>query len=323
MPETFTEENSKQIYISRINRVIDYIKSNLDGDLSLERLAAVAYFSKFYFHRIFKSVAGENLNGFVSRMRVERSAFKLIYNPALSITSIAYESGFSSPSVYSREFKERYEVSPSQWRKLKTNQNSKICTVDGKLCKEANNVKMYIDSSKQKPYWGIEMQDHKLNVEVRSMPEIPIAYVRHHGYYNPQDKILFQSLFATLMAWAVPRNLFNPPATKAMTIFSSGHPDTTAPENLSVDVCISIEKETLVNGEIGRRVIPAGQYAVVAIEGTLEECVEAWNSLFNGWLPSSGYQPGDGAYYINHLNDPEQHPLKLHNVEIYLPVKPL
>lgn len=320
-----TEEDSRKIYISRINRVIDYIKLNLDGDLSVDRLAEVAHFSKFYFHRIFKAVVGENVNGFVSRMRVERSAYKLIYNPALSITVIAYDSGFSSPSVYSREFKSRYDVSPTQWRKLKANHNSKICTVDSNLCKEAPDFKMYTDSSKQPPIWGINVKNQNLlNIEVRAMPEIPIAYVRHHGHYNPQDKILFQSLFAKLMAWAVPRNLFNPPTTKAMTIFSSGHPDTTAPENSSVDVCIGIKNETMVNGEIGKRTIPQGQYAVVTIEeGTLAECGEAWDALFKGWLPASGYQPGDGAYYINHLNDPEQHPQKLHSVEMYLPVKPL
>lgn len=325
MLESFTEDDSKQIYVSRINRVIDYIKSNLDGDLSLEQLAPVAHFSKFYFHRIFKAVAGENLNGFVGRMRIERSAFKLIYNPKLSITAIAYGSGFSSPSAYSREFKSRYGVSPTQWRKSKANQKSKICTVDSKFCKEAQEVKMYIDSSNHKPLWGIKMQNQtSLNIDVRSMPEIPIAYVRHHGHYNPQDKVLFQSLFAKLMAWAVPRNLFNPPATRAMTVFSSGHPETAAPENLCVDVCISLAKETSVNGKIGKRTIPAGQYAVVTVlEGTIEACGEAWNSLFNAWLPTSGYQPGDGAYYMNHLNDPEQHPQKLHSVEMYLPVKPL
>jgi len=324
MTENFTQENSKKIYISRINRVIDYIKANLDGDLSLDRFADVAHFSKFYFHRVFKAVAGENINGFVSRMRIERSAFKLIYNSSLSITSIAYEAGFSSPSVFSREFKSRYAASPTHWRRLKLNQSSKICTVHSNACKEVLSFKMYIDSSKQTPFWGIEMQNQKsLDVEVRSMPEIDIAYVRHNGHYNPQDIILFQSLFAKLMTWAVPRNLFNPPITKAMTIFSSGHPDTTQPENLSVDVCISIEKNTQINGEIGKRVIPEGQYAVLAVTGTLVECGEAWNLLFNSWLPVSGYQPSDGAYYINHLNDPGQHPQNLHSVEMYLPVKPL
>lgn len=320
--EELSCKESKNIYIARINRVIDYIKSNLDGDLSLEKLSSIANFSKFYFHRIFKSVTGENLNSCVGRMRIERSAFMLIYNPGLSITSIAFDSGFSSPSVYSREFKAHYKLSPSQWRQEK---NSKICKVNRNICKEPQDTEIYIEFSKHKPSWGMKMQNQNLlKVDVRSMPEIPIAYIRHHGGYNPLNKQLFQSLFARLISWAVPRNLFNPPLTKAMTIFSSGHPDTTAPDHLSVDVAISIEKQIAVDGEVGKRVVPGGQYAVVSlVDASMEDCGEAWNNLFNVWLPSSGYQPGEGAYYINHLNDPEQHPQKLHTIEMYLPVKPL
>jgi len=320
--EELSCKESKNIYIARINRVIDYIKSNLDGDLSLEKLSSIANFSKFYFHRIFKSVTGENLNSCVGRMRIERSAFMLIYNPGLSITSIAFDSGFSSPSVYSREFKAHYKLSPSQWRQEK---NSKICKVNRNICKEPLDPEIYIEFSKHKPSWGMKMQNQNLlKVDVRSMPEIPIAYIRHHGGYNPLDTQLFQSLFSRLISWAVPRNLFNPPLTKAVTIFSSGHPDTTAPDHLSVDVAISIEKQIAVDGEVGKRVVPRGQYAVVSlVDASMEDCGEAWNNLFNVWLPSSGYQPGEGAYYINHLNDPEQHPQKLHTVEMYLPVKPL
>lgn len=320
--EVLSPEESKNIYIARINRVIDYIKSNLEGDLSLEKLSSIANFSKFYFHRIFKSVTGENLNSCVGRMRIEKSAFMLIYNPSLSITSIAFDSGFSSPAVYSREFKAHFKLPPSQWRRAK---QSKICKVDRNNCKESQEAEIYIEFSKNTPSWGIKMQNQNtLNVQVRSMPELPIAYVRHHGAYNPLDKKLFQSLFSQLISWAAPRNLFNPPSTKAMTIFSSGHPETTAPNHLSVDVAISIDKQIAVEGEVGKRVIPAGQYAVISlIEATMEECGEAWNTLFNIWLPNSGYQPSEGAYYINHLNDPEQHPKKLNTVEMYLPVKPL
>jgi len=320
--EVLSGEESKSIYMARINRVIDYIKSNLEGDLSLEKLSSIANFSKFYFHRVFKSVTGENLNSCVGRMRIEKSAFMLIYNPSMSITSIAFDSGFSSPAVYSREFKAHFKLPPSQWRREK---QSKICKVDRNICKESQEAEIYIEFSKNKPSWGIEMKNQNtLNVQVRSMPEVSIAYIRHHGAYNPLDKKLFQSLFSQLISWAAPRNLFNPPSTKAMTIFSSGHPETTAPDHLSVDVAISVDKKIAVEGEVGKRVIPAGQYAVISlIEATMEECGEAWNALFNVWLPNSGYQPSEGAYYINHLNDPEQHPKKLNTVEMYLPVKPL
>jgi AraC family transcriptional regulator len=326
------KESSKEEYISRVNRVMDYIKANLDGDLSLERLASIGLFSKFYFHRVFKSISGESLNSYVSRIRIERSAFVLSHHPNIPITSVAYDLGFSSPSVYTRAFKARYDMSPSQWRKQSRSEKSKNCKVLSNISQldrndgqETDKVTMYIDSRTQTPMWRVTMNNKELlNVAVKTMPDIHVAYIRHHGQYDPHDKKLFQGLFSKLMGWAVPRNLFNPPSTKAMTIYSSGHPDTTSAEHLNVDVCISVDKDTVVEGEVGKRIITGGQYAVVSLsEATLDECGQVWDKIFNHWLPESGYQPGDGGYYCNHLNDPEQHPQKLHDVEMYLPVKPL
>ena len=324
-------KNSKNEYIYRINRVIDYIKNNLDKDLSLEQLANIGLFSKFYFHRIFKSICGENLNGFVNRTRIESSAFYLIYRLDSPITVIAYDVGFSSPSVYSRAFKKHFDMSPSQWRKTNS-PKSKIGTVNsntGQLNsnsgKERSKATLYIDSRTQTPRWRINMNNKKLlNIDVQTLPDIHIAYVRHHGRYNPHDEELFKNLFSKLMKWAVPRNLFTPPETKVMTVYSSGYPDITAPDKLTVDACLSIKKETIVDGEIGKRVIAGGQYAVISLtDATMNECGQAWDEVFNHWLPESGYQPGDGGYYCRHLNDPEQHPQKLHNVEMYLPVRAL
>jgi AraC family transcriptional regulator len=319
---TLNEDESVKVYMRRINRVIDHVKANLDGDLSLDRLSGIANFSKYYFHRIFKAVIGENVNAYVGRQRVEKSAFMLLYNPSQSITSIAYDAGFSSPAVYSREFKSFYKLPPSKWRTMK---RGNICKVESNPGKEFVGYEFYIDFSRTQPIWRKKLTKNiELNVEVREMPEIPIAYVRHHGAYDPLDKKLMQSLFHKLMFWAVPQNLFNPPQTKAMTIFSGGHPDTTAPDDLTVDVAISTDGKVNATGEIGLRSIPQGEYAVVTLaDATMDECNEAWNVLFNKWLPSSGYQPGNGAYYINHLNDPEQHPEKLYTLEMYLPVKPL
>jgi AraC family transcriptional regulator len=317
--------DSRKEYLSRINRVQDYVKNNFDSDLSLDVLAEIGCFSKFYFNRVFRSVVGESLGNFVSRNRVEASAFKLLNNRAASITSIAYEYGFSSPAVYTRAFKDRYQLSPSQWRNQKVTEKSNICKVKSKGCKESSNSHLYFDSLTKQSKWRIEMSaEQKIDVEVRSMEAFPVAYYRHRGAYHPQDTELFQGMFQRLMAWAVPQNLFIPPETKALTVYSSGHPDTTEPENLCVDACISIPEDVIPSGEIGVRKIPAGEYAVITLhEATLQECSDAWDQLFEGWLPDSGYQPGEGAYYISHLNDPEQHPQRLHSVEMYLPVKPL
>ena len=324
-------KHSKKEYISRINRVIDYIKDNIDQDLSLEQLSGIANFSKFYFHRVFKSVSGETLSNYVNRIRIEKSAFLLINQKDKPVTSIAYEMGFSSPSVYARAFKTHYNLTPSQWRACADNKSkisklqSNISELNDNSSKEAVSFTLYIDSRTKKPIWRIKMTDNKiLDIQVCNMPDMNVAYIRHHGQYNPHDKELFKGLFSKLMCWAIPRQLFNPPETKAMTVYSSGHPDITEPENMTVDVCITVNKDTVVDGDIGKRVISGGQYALISLQdATMEECSEAWDSVFNNWLPESGYQPGEGSYYCHHLNDPEQHPDKLYNIEMYLPVQPL
>ncbi len=62
------------IYTRRINTVISYVRQNLDGDLSLNALSRVGCFSKFHFHRVFKSITEETVNDMVVRMRLERAA---------------------------------------------------------------------------------------------------------------------------------------------------------------------------------------------------------------------------------------------------------
>ena len=92
------------VYTRRINTVISHVRQNLDGDLSLDTLSRVGCFSKFHFHRVFKSITEETVNDMVVRMRLERAANLLRMVPRLSITAAAFEAGFSSPSVFSRAF---------------------------------------------------------------------------------------------------------------------------------------------------------------------------------------------------------------------------
>ncbi|MCW8906858.1 MAG: AraC family transcriptional regulator [Sedimenticola sp.] len=54
-----TRENRN--YHERIRKVCDCISRNLDDDLSLNRLSAVAAFSKYHFHRLFAAYTGQTL----------------------------------------------------------------------------------------------------------------------------------------------------------------------------------------------------------------------------------------------------------------------
>ena len=91
LPGQQTQANSE--YVERINRVIDYLRGNLDRQVKLEELAKVACFSEFHFHRIFSAVSGETLNNFTNRLRLEKAARLLRYSD-YSLTDIALDCGF-------------------------------------------------------------------------------------------------------------------------------------------------------------------------------------------------------------------------------------
>src|ERR1700733_4753085 len=116
---------SNEIYRSRINKAIDYVNNNLNKSISLEELAAVAFFSPFHFHRIFVAVTGETVNNFTARMRNEKAA-RLLKFFATRIAAIATACGFSSASTLSRSFRQYFELSPSAYRKGGQIKNSKI-----------------------------------------------------------------------------------------------------------------------------------------------------------------------------------------------------
>lgn len=99
----------------QLQRVIDYIQSHLDTDLSLDTLATLAGMSAHYFAQLFKQSTGFAPHQYVIRCRVER-AKALLARPDLAIADIAYQTGFANQSHLNRHFKRLLGVTPGQWR---------------------------------------------------------------------------------------------------------------------------------------------------------------------------------------------------------------
>jgi AraC family transcriptional regulator len=317
-------------YISRINRVIDYIEANITGDLSLDTLSSVANFSRFHFHRIWTAMVGETLHRFIWRVRVEKAASQLVAFPLKPFTDVAIDCGFSSSATFSRAFREAFDMSPSQWREGRL-QNSKICKTLRKDRKRLSNeskafhlISFHIDQATHNPIWRFEMKaksNLKAQVEVKDMPDYNVAYVRHIGPYAGNAAV-FEAMFNKLMAWAGPRGLLRFPETQAMSVYHDD-PNVTEEDKLRTSACITVPEDTPVDGEIGKMTVTGGAYAVARFELTADQYSDAWNAVMGDWLPESGYQPADGACYELYHNDPKQHPEGKCIVDICIPVKPL
>lgn len=318
------KESRRKEYISRINRVMDYIEENLDCPLSLEEIADISGFSQFHFHRIFTSFTGESLNRFIQRVRIEKAATQLLNQPEKSITDIAFDYGFSSSTSFARLFKEIFSKSASEFRKEGLEKISKIRKTTGNFRKDFDISMFYIDPRQNTMKWRIIMKDEnkQVNIEVKNLEEMNVAYVRNTGPYagNPD---LFEKLFGELCKWAGPRDLIKFPETMWMAVYHD-NPKITEAENLRLSVCLTVPEDTEVDGAIGKMKIAGGKYAVANFElKDPSEYKAAWETVYAGWLPESGYQPGDGVCFEIYRNDPKQHPKGHHIVDICIPVKPM
>lgn len=106
---------------SRIENVLLFITQNFRKELLLDELADKAHLSKYHFQRIFKKEVGVSPLHYINKIKLEHAAHVLVVLQDCTPADAAFDSGFSSPAVFSRSFKKYYNQSPSQFKKEKRN----------------------------------------------------------------------------------------------------------------------------------------------------------------------------------------------------------
>lgn len=98
-----------------LSNVCNYISAHFTENLSLESIATYAGFSKYHFERVFSEYTGETFYQYLQQMRI-KYAQTLLSNPDMSVTDIAYQSGFTSSTAFTRAFKKSTGYPPSEYR---------------------------------------------------------------------------------------------------------------------------------------------------------------------------------------------------------------
>ena len=100
----------------KLHTVIEYIMENLEGNLTLEQMAAVTHLSPYYFARQFKAATGLPPYQYVISRRIERAQLLLRTNRELSFAEVADSAGFADQSHFCLHFKRIVGVTPGQFR---------------------------------------------------------------------------------------------------------------------------------------------------------------------------------------------------------------
>lgn len=99
-----------------IGNVRRYIASHLDEALSLEDLGRRVHLHPVYLSKFYKQETGENLSSYISVKRLEQAA-RLLTDSTLHVMDISHMVGYKKSQYFIKLFKERYGVTPQQYRK--------------------------------------------------------------------------------------------------------------------------------------------------------------------------------------------------------------
>jgi AraC family transcriptional regulator len=283
--------NHSAHYARCITRVLNHIEAHLDGDLSVDRLSAVANFSSFHFHRQFSAYLGIGVGRLVQLFRLRRASMQLVFNPSASITDIAYDAGFANLESFSRAFKKETGQSPSTFR---TQPEWAMWQ-----------VKTMLD---------IRQEHTKMQVDIVDFPETLVAALEHHG---PEQ--LVYNTTKRFIEWRQANGL-HPKVGNTYGVHYTD-PATTPPDDYRLDICLSVAGPIASNPQgVVTKTIPAGRCARVRHVGSRHNIHSAeW--IYREWLPQSGEELRDYPVFFHYVNvgpDAQEHEMI---TDVYLPLR--
>lgn len=111
-------ENLPKIYLYR--RIVQaklFIDRNFEESIDADNIADEARYSKFHFIRTFKSIYGKTPHQYLTTVRIEKA--KELLETGTSVTEACFSVGFDSPGSFTRLFKRRAGLTPSEYRRRK------------------------------------------------------------------------------------------------------------------------------------------------------------------------------------------------------------
>ncbi|MBM7662293.1 AraC family transcriptional regulator of adaptative response / methylphosphotriester-DNA alkyltransferase methyltransferase [Bacillus mesophilus] len=110
--------------IELVRKVTTYLVNQSKENIALKDIAEYVGLSPFYLERTFKQETGETPRSYLEKVRVDKATHLLLFSDMTNL-EICYEVGFQSPSNFYRVFRMQKNCSPSEYRKLNMEGDSK------------------------------------------------------------------------------------------------------------------------------------------------------------------------------------------------------
>lgn len=115
LQDGYTFESANKKYV--VEQIVNYFEDHYAERISLDQIAGNMYLSPFYISKIFKSETGETPIRYLINIRLEKAKELLEDGWNGSIQAVAAQVGYDDAYHFSKLFKKRYGITPSQAKK--------------------------------------------------------------------------------------------------------------------------------------------------------------------------------------------------------------
>ena len=275
------------------NDVMNYVYKYIDTNINIDELCLELNVSKFHLHRIFKDEFGKNIYESIKSIRLQKASNLLITNKYSTITDISKMTGYSSQTSFLRAFKQRFNMTPKDWKNGGYKEYSN--KIVEKITNQNENTNLF-----------------DITPIIVKMPEMKGYYIRHQGYDRSIKKT-----WQKLQTWIYTNDIKE---YKQMALHHD-NPIITPLEECQYIAIVSLENDELKDVTLPCLIIPKGIYAKFSLSGKYGDVIKLIQWVYHYWLIDSGYEtttnPSYTIYHKNHfLSSDEEFVL-----DYYLPIK--
>jgi AraC family transcriptional regulator len=276
--------------------LLRHVRGRLDGDLSLDALAAKAGWSPFHLHRTFRQFVGETPKAYTLRLRLDRAAARLT-TTGDRVVDVALASGFASQEVFTRAFTRRYGRSPERYRAAaRVAATAEVRARHAEITETAGPcLTLYhlsIDDSPRSPFMATPTIERK---DIQPQPALVV-----------KRRIARTEIAATIaegLGKTYPYALQNGLAI-------AGRPfarySDVGPGLMTIEVGTPLATAAAGVGDIEAVTLPGGPAAVAVHMGPYDTLQQTYAAI-ERWMEQQGVRPG-GAPWESYITDPAEHP---------------
>jgi len=259
---------------------VDQVEENLAEELNIVSLAQSFDMSPWHFQRLFKSLVGDTLGGYLRGRRLTRAAQQLL-TTELGIIDIAFSVGFNSHEAFSRSFKSYFALSPKTFRK---NKPSVLLNEKPVLTKEL--YEHLAQGMERNPI----IINRKEQIIVGFETSIPSPFVSNENYcellYVPWTNLLEKQ---TEIENRIPETFYG------LTVSQSGN---FVEDTLNYIAGVPVNSLSRVPSGMVSYSFPEQLVAMFEVFAGVEDTVaKTVDYIYGYWLPNSAYTRGNGNDY--------------------------